>query len=120
VVEKHFTDNNSRVGPDHKFAMNPKTWAEMVRNTRQLERAFGSGNKVVAENERDTVVVQQRCVRAKCEIQVGETISREMLTVLRPNTPGSIKPYEIEDLLGTKALITIPEGKELRWTDVGA
>ncbi len=23
VVEKHFTDDNNRVGPDHKFALNP-------------------------------------------------------------------------------------------------
>ena len=120
VVEKHFTDDNGRVGPDHKFAMNPQTWAEMVVNTRQLERALGSGNKLVAGNEHDTVVVQQRCVRAKQEIQPGEIITREMLTVLRPNTPGAVKPYEIEALLGTKALETIPEGKEIRWTDVGA
>lgn len=120
VVEKHFTDDNSRVGPDHKFAMNPKTWAEMVQNTRQLERALGSGNKVIAGNEQDTVVVQQRCVRARREIQSGETISRDMLSVLRPNTPGAIKPYEIDELIGTKALYTISEGKELRWTDVGA
>ena len=120
VVEKHFTDDNDRVGPDHKFAMNPKTWAEMVVNTRQLERALGSGNKVVAGNEHDTVVVQQRCVRANREIQVGETISRDMLKVLRPNTPGSIKPYEIDDVVGTRALTTIPEGKDIRWTDVGA
>ena len=120
VVEKHFTDDNSRVGPDHKFAMNPKTWAEMVQNTRQLERALGSGNKVIAGNEQDTVVVQQRCVRARREIQSGETISRDMLSVLRPNTPGAIKPYEIDKLIGTKALYTISEGKELRWTDVGA
>jgi N-acetylneuraminate synthase len=31
VIEKHFTDDNSREGPDHKFAMNPRTWADMVR-----------------------------------------------------------------------------------------
>ena len=36
VIEKHFTDNNNRIGPDHKFAMNPKTWKEMVARTREL------------------------------------------------------------------------------------
>ncbi|HSN94746.1 MAG TPA: N-acetylneuraminate synthase family protein, partial [Anaerolineaceae bacterium] len=39
VVEKHFTDDNHREGPDHAFAMNPQSWADMVQNTRQLERA---------------------------------------------------------------------------------
>ena len=33
VIEKHFTDDNTREGPDHKFAMNPRTWEEMVVNT---------------------------------------------------------------------------------------
>ena len=30
VFEKHFTDDNDRIGPDHKFSMTPKTWKEMV------------------------------------------------------------------------------------------
>ena len=55
VIEKHFTDDNSREGPDHNFAMNPRTWAEMVEHTRQLERALGSADKFVAGNEQDTV-----------------------------------------------------------------
>jgi sialic acid synthase SpsE len=120
VIEKHFTDDNDREGPDHKFAMNPHTWAEMVTNTRQLERAFGSADKVVAGNEQDTVVVQQRCVRAARAIKAGEVIQRDMLKVLRPATPGAVKPYEINQLIGTRALYDLPDGKEIRWVDVGA
>ena len=30
VIEKHFTDDNRRIGPDHSFAMNPRTWREMI------------------------------------------------------------------------------------------
>ena len=26
VVEKHFTDDNDREGPDHKFSLNPVDW----------------------------------------------------------------------------------------------
>ena len=37
VIEKHFTDSNDRAGPDHHFAMNPKTWEEMVQSVRELE-----------------------------------------------------------------------------------
>jgi N-acetylneuraminate synthase len=118
VIEKHFTDDNSRVGPDHKFAMNPRTWAEMVENTRLLERALGSPDKFVAENEKDTVIVQRRCLRAARDIRAGETLSRTMIDVLRPATPGAIPPYEIEAVVGTRAVHDIPAGKEIRWTDV--
>ena len=34
IIEKHFTDDNERDGPDHKFSMNPKTWKEMVLKQR--------------------------------------------------------------------------------------
>lgn len=119
VVEKHFTDDNDREGPDHAFAMNPKSWAEMVENTRQLERALGSANKFVAENEKEPVVVQRRCLRAARAIEAGETLSREMIDVLRPATPGAIMPYEIDQVIGLKALTALEKGQELRWTDLG-
>ena len=118
VVEKHFTDDNNREGPDHKFAMNPQTWAEMVQRTRELERALGSGDKFVCENEQQTVVVQRRCLRSARGIKTGEVLTRDMIDVLRPATPGAIQPYEIETVLGTKAYRDIPAGKELRWTDL--
>ena len=119
VVEKHFTDDNHREGPDHAFAMNPTSWAEMVTATRQLERAMGSANKTIAENEHDTVVVQRRCLRAAQDIKAGQTLTREMIDVLRPATPGAIMPYDIEKVVGRVARQDIPSGQELRWTQLG-
>ncbi len=119
VVEKHFTDDNDRVGPDHKFAMNPASWADMVNRTHELERALGSGDKFVAGNETDTVIVQRRCLRAARDIKSGETLTREMIDVLRPATPDAILPPHIPEVVGTRALADIPKGKELRWTDLG-
>ena len=119
VVEKHFTDDNHREGPDHAFAMNPTSWAEMVTATRQLERAMGSANKTIAENEHDTAVVQRRCLRAAQDIKAGRTLTREMIDVLRPATPGAIMPYDIELVVGRVARQDIPSGQELRWTQLG-
>lgn len=120
VVEKHFTDDTTREGPDHLFSMDPVLWREMVDRTRELERALGSGNKVVAGNEQETVIVQRRCLRAGVDIKTGQVITREMIDVLRPATPGAIPPYEIENAVGAKALVDIPTGKELTWMTLGA
>ena len=120
VVEKHFTDDNNRIGPDHPFSMTPESWRDMVERTRELERALGSGDKFVAQNERDTVVVQRRCLRAARDLKCGETIMRDMIDVLRPAVDGAIVPYEVDSVVGTRVLVDIPKGKELRWTDVGA
>jgi N-acetylneuraminate synthase len=120
VIERHFTDSNDRQGPDHKFAMNPENWAKMVEETRLLERALGSPDKFIAANEKDTSVVQRRCLRAARDIKTGERLTREMIDVLRPATPGAIKPSEIEAVIGTRALCDLVSGQDLRWTDLGA
>ncbi len=119
VVERHFTDDNNREGPDHKFALNPEAWAHMVEETRQLERALGSADKFIAGNERETAIVQRRCLRAARDIKAGEVFARDMIDVLRPATPGAIKPHEIPNVIGTRALRDLKCGEELRWTDLG-
>jgi N-acetylneuraminate synthase len=119
VIERHFTDDNGREGPDHKFALNPSDWAHMVEETRQLERALGSPDKFIAGNEEETMVVQRRCLRAARDLESGQVLSREMIDVLRPATPGAIKPHELADVLGTRTLKPMPKGVELRWTDLG-
>ena len=118
VIERHFTDDNKRVGPDQPFSMTPAAWRDMVEWTRELERALGSADKQVAGNEKDTVIVQRRCLRASRDIQAGETFTREMIDVLRPATPGAILPPHIPEVVGTKAIHDITSGKELRWTDL--
>ncbi|MDO9087416.1 MAG: N-acetylneuraminate synthase family protein [Anaerolineaceae bacterium] len=118
VIEKHFTDDTKRAGPDHPFSMDPEAWAEMVLRTRELENALGSTDKIIVENEIDTSVIQRRCVRAARELKAGEVVTRDMLDVLRPATIGAVKPNEINAVIGTKVNLDIPAGKEIRWTDV--
>lgn len=118
VIERHFTDRNDREGPDHKFAMNPENWATMVEETRILERSLGSADKFVTGNEKDTYVVQRRCLRASREIKVGETFTRDMIDVLRPATPGALMAWDMDEVIGKKARTDMPYGKELRAWDL--
>ena len=45
LIEKHFTLDRGRVGPDHAFAIEPDELVAMVRNIRDVEAAAGSGEK---------------------------------------------------------------------------
>ncbi len=118
VIEKHFTDDRKREGPDHPFSMDPDSWSEMVQRTRELEAALGGTDKVVVENEKETIVIQRRCVRAARDLKAGEVLTREMLDVLRPATPGAVKPDQINDVLGTTLSKDIKLGQEIRWLDL--
>lgn len=118
VIERHFTDGNDREGPDHKFALNPQNWAHMMDEVRILERALGSSEKFVAENEKETYIVQRHCLRAARAVKAGETFTEEMLEVLRPATPGALMAWDLPKVLGKKAASDLPFGKELRWEDL--
>ena len=96
VVEKHFTDNTSRVGPDHGFSMTPKTWRDIVDRSRELENALGDGVKRVEENEIQTANLQQRCLYLTRDIDSGDIIAAADLEALRPVQEGSFKPYEAQ------------------------
>lgn len=60
VIEKHFTDDNNRDGPDHKFAMTVSEWQLMTYRARLLEKALGSPRKFVTDNEREWQVIARR------------------------------------------------------------
>ncbi|MEI9974820.1 MAG: N-acetylneuraminate synthase family protein [Ignavibacteriota bacterium] len=116
MVEKHFTDDTSREGPDHPFSMTPASWREMVDRTRELENALGMPVKRVAENEKQTVVVQRRCLRAACDLVEGAVLSRDVIDVLRPAPCHSVKPYDLPNVLGARLRIDVPAGEALTWS----
>ena len=118
IIEKHFTDDNSRIGPDHGFAMNPKTWKEMVNVIRQLERSLGSGIKRVEENEENTVIIQRRSVRANKKLTKGSYLKENDIIMLRPCPRDAIEPWQIKNYLGKKLNRTIEEGDYLKPSDL--
>ncbi len=115
VIEKHFTDDNRREGPDHPFSMTPSTWREMVDRTRELELALGSGMKVVEKNEQETVVVQRRCLRAVGRIERGTRLTADMFEALRPAPRDAVMPFELTRIVGMKLRNDLEAGDCLKW-----
>lgn len=118
VVEKHFTDDTTRDGPDHRFSMDPRTWREMVDRSRELENALGGGVKRVEDNEKQTVILQRRSVRLSRDMKSGEQISRSDLEVLRPCPEGAVLPHEIPGVIGRQVREPKQAGEHLKWTDL--
>lgn len=115
VIEKHFTDNNERIGPDHSFAMNPKTWSEMVRATQEVELALGDGIKRVEYNEQETVIIQRRALRINKSLKAGSTIKNEDLVALRPCPHDAITPNSIDKVIGKELIVDILQEEHLKW-----
>lgn len=118
AIEKHFTDDRSREGPDHPFSMDPAGWREMVGRTRDLERALGDGVKRVEANEQETVVIQRRCLRAARDLAAGTLIAEEDLEALRPAPSDAIMPFHLREAVGRTLGRGLPRGEYLKWTDL--
>jgi len=118
VIEKHFTDNNKQKGPDHKFALTSNMWTEMVIRTRELENALGDGFKRVEANEKETRILQRRCLRVNKDIPKNIILKSEDIDILRPCPIDAIEPYRIKEVLGKKVLHGLKKGEYIKWYDL--
>jgi sialic acid synthase SpsE len=118
IIEKHFTDDVGRTGPDHAFSMDPKTWRDMVDRTRELENSLGTGCKKVEPNERETVVLQRRSIRLNADLPAGTMLTRDRLAVLRPCPEDALPAYEISKVLGQRTRRAMNAGDHLTWSDI--
>ena len=118
VIEKHFTDKCEREGPDHKFSMNPTTWREMVDRSRELESSLGIEIKKVEDNEKETVILQRRALRATRDLVAGEQIKKKDFFPLRPCPDEAIEPYEIEKIIDKELKTNIKQGDVIKWEDL--
>ena len=118
LIEKHFTDDTSRSGPDHGFAMDPASWRAMVVATRELEGALGDGVKRVESNEEETRIVQRRAVRTNRAIQAGSVLKESDLVALRPCPADAIDATALEKLAGRRTAVNKAEGEEFYWSEI--
>lgn len=118
VIEKHFTDDNKRNGPDHKFSMNPLTWEKMIEASRNLENSMGDGIKKIEKNEKQTSIIQRRGILSSKIINKNTTITKNHLTFLRPCKRDALPPHMYKKLLGrrTKKKINLHEVLNLKNT----
>jgi len=115
VIEKHFTDDKTRQGPDHPFAMDGKDFKEMAEGIRTLEKALGSPVKDLYAEENVTAIIQRRCLRASKDIGQGERLTENMIDVLRPSADDGLNPKYKEMLVGRELKRDMKKGDAFTW-----
>jgi len=118
VIEKHFTDDTTRKGPDHPFSMDPTSWRKMVDDTRLLEIAMGSSMKKVEDNEKETVILQRRAIRLVLTKQEGEVINLEDIQFQRPCPDDAISVNDFSQIIGKKLSKNKDNGDYIKMEDI--
>lgn len=116
VIEKHFTLDRDLPGPDHKASMNPEEFAELVQAIRNVEKSLGDGIKRCMPSEEDTKSVARKSLVVQEDLQPGDVLTEENLTVKRPGTGIPPKYYSL--LIGKTVKTEIKEDNVLTWNDV--
>lgn len=102
VIEKHFTLDRRMPGPDHKASLEPDELKAMVASIRNIEQALGTGHKTVTASERKNIAVARKSIVAACDINKGDVMTEDKLTVKRPGN--GISPMRWEEVVGTRAI----------------
>lgn len=116
ILERHFTDTKSRVGPDIICSMTPEELSDLIAGAKIISEMRG-GEKRAASEEKVTIDFAFATVVSISPIKKGEVLSEANIWVKRPGT-GGIPASEFEGLLGKVAARDLPEDTHLCWEDV--
>ncbi len=116
ILEKHFTSDKTWPGPDVPISMDPAELADLVRGSRVVHSALG-GSKTILAEEQPTIDFAYACVVTTCDVNAGESLSRENCWVKRPGT-GEIKAKHYEEVLGQHAARRLGRNAQISWADL--
>ena len=114
--EKHFTLDKGMPGPDHLASSTPSEFFDLIQALKATELVLGSPEKKVQLEEMQMKEVSRKSACTSREIQVGEVITEECITMMRPG--GGICGSSYFDLIGRKAVKVLPKGVQLKLSDI--
>jgi len=95
IIEKHFTLDHDMAGPDHWFSMDVEEMAQLVRDIRFAEQAFGSGEVMLAPGEEESRKIMRRRVVAKDDIPAGAVLSEDTVAFKRAEAGSFVTHWEL-------------------------
>lgn len=113
LLEKHFTLDRTRTGPDHAMSLEPADLSAYVAAAREAEVALGTGRLGMTPLEREVRAVARKSIVSACRIAAGTRVTPEMLTIKRPG--GGVPPDEFDAVVGRRAERDIPEDTVIEW-----
>jgi len=118
ILERHFTDDKNRKGPDISCSMNADGCRELIYQSKRMALMRG-GRKEPAAEEDITIRFAYSSVVSTGAIQAGEILTRNNIWVKRPGT-GDFSADDYEGLLGKIAAVNILPNVQIKKTDVAS
>ena len=116
LIEKHLTLDKSKIGMDNQMAMEPSELVKLVSECKTVQRALGSKERVVMQEEIEQRKNMRRSVVSVREICKGETIMESDICFKRPGD--GVPPNQVFRIVGHTANKNIESDSVIYETDV--
>jgi sialic acid synthase SpsE len=116
VIEKHFCLDKAQSGPDILCSADPAELTDLVRGIRCIEEGLGTGEKAMAESEREVAAVARRSIYYAAALPAGHVLTRRDFVFLRPGT--GMSPAQVDALLGKPLTRAVTDGAPAALRDV--
>jgi len=108
IIEKHYTLDKTRAGPDHRASLEPSELTAMVRDIRAAEAALGDGRKRPATGEPELGKAARKSLVAARDLPAGAVLDATTIAVKRPGT--GLSPALIDLVTGRRLRTPLAEG----------
>ena len=116
VLERHFVDSKSRIGPDILCSMDKGDLKELIKSSNEIFKMRG-GSKGPSKEEQVTMDFAFATVVTIKDIKKGETFTENNTWVKRPGT-GEILAKDYYKILGKKSYKNIKNDQHLNYNDI--
>lgn len=118
LIEKHFTLDRSRKGPDHASSLEPVELTQLVEGVRAIFDARGEERRIFPE-EQQIVAWARESVVSVVDIPAGTVITTNMIHAKRPSPEeGAIPARSFDEVIGRKARNKIEGDRQVKWEDI--
>lgn len=104
LIEKHFTLDRQRGGPDDSFSLEPKEFKALCADTNEAWKALGEVNYGLKETEKQNLKFRRSLYFVR-DIKKGEKIKKESIRSVRPGF--GISPKYYDQIIGKRLKVDV-------------
>lgn len=105
--EKHYTQDRTQIGLDHKYAMQPDEFRQYASLLHQAVAACELPSRKVTEAELYTSRRARRSLYAARDLQAGDIITADDVLIVRPQGP--LSADQADRIIGRKLAVDLPK-----------
>ena len=116
AIEKHYTSDPTRMGPDHRFSATPDIMMEISKGVDDIMALRGNTEKRTGPKEEDNKTIGRRSAFASRNLPLGTVLTRDHFRFIRPNA--GIPANEVSAVLGRTLCRPILQGHPITHEDI--